>query len=73
MMRPRDSHDLRLLDTSCTLRPAAKLPWLHDVFGHSVAIAQFDAMADELLVEPVFRAEHYPLPEASWAWRSRSR
>jgi transglutaminase-like putative cysteine protease len=65
MMRPRDSHDLRLLNTSLTLRPAAKLRWLHDVFGNSVAIAQFDSMANELFVESVFRAEHYPLPEES--------
>ena len=54
MMRPRDSHDLRLLDTSLTLRPAAKLRWLHDVFGNSVAIAQFAEPADELFVEVGF-------------------
>jgi transglutaminase-like putative cysteine protease len=64
MMRPRDSHDLRLIDTALTLRPAAKLRWLHDVFGNSVAIARFTAPAAELYVESVFRAEHYPLSES---------
>ena len=27
MMRPRDSHDLRLLDTALTLRPAGAVRW----------------------------------------------
>lgn len=65
MMRPRDSHDLRLLDTALTLRPAGAVRWLHDLFGNSVAIARFDAPSDELVVESMFRAEHYPLPEES--------
>jgi transglutaminase-like putative cysteine protease len=64
MMRPRDSHDLRLLDTSLILRPAATVRWIHDVFGNSVAIARFHEPADELFVESTFRAEHFPLEES---------
>jgi len=64
MMRPRDSHDLRLLETSLRLRPAGEIRWLHDVFGNSVAVATFAASADTLVVESSFRAEHYPLPES---------
>jgi transglutaminase-like putative cysteine protease len=64
MMRPRDSHDLRLLETTLTLRPAGEIRWLHDVFGNSIAVATFTGMADTLVVESSFRAEHYPLPEA---------
>jgi len=63
MMRPRDSHDLRLLETSLILRPAAKIRWIHDVFGNSVAIARFTEPARELHVESRFQAEHFPLPE----------
>lgn len=63
MMRPRDSHDLRLLETRLTLRPAASVRWLHDVFGNSVAIARFREKGRELFVESMFRAKHYPLPE----------
>jgi transglutaminase-like putative cysteine protease len=63
MMRPRDSHDLKLLDTSLVLRPAASVHWLHDVFGNSVAIARFHESADELFLESMFKAEHYPLPQ----------
>jgi len=62
MMRPRDSHDLRLLDTALTIAPAASVRWLHDVFGNSVAVAEFTGPSSELLVESSFRAEHFPLP-----------
>ena len=63
MMRPRDSHDLRLIDTALTIAPAASVRWLHDVFGNSVAIADFTEPGNELLVVSSFRAEHFPLPE----------
>jgi len=63
MMRPRDSHDLRLLETSLILRPAAKIRWIHDVFSNSVAIARFSEPATELHVQSTFRAEHFPLAE----------
>lgn len=63
MMRPRDSHDLRLLGTTLTISPAASVRWLHDVFGNSVAIAEFSEPASELVVESSFQAEHYPLTE----------
>lgn len=60
MCRPRDSHDLRLLDTSLTITPAASIRWLHDVLGNSIAIASFSEPASELVFESRFRAEHYP-------------
>jgi transglutaminase-like putative cysteine protease len=58
--RPRDSHDLRLLDTRITISPPATLRWLHDVFGNSVLVATFDTAADTLSFESTFVAEHYP-------------
>jgi len=60
MCRPRDSHDLRLVETGITIRPAARLRWMHDVFGNSVAVASFAEPAAELLFESSFLAEHYP-------------
>jgi transglutaminase-like putative cysteine protease len=62
MFRPRDSHDLRLLDTSLVISPAASVRWLHDVFGNSIAIAHFNASAPEAVFTSSFRAEHFPLP-----------
>jgi transglutaminase-like putative cysteine protease len=61
MLRPRDSHDLRLVRTELTLSPPAKMRWLHDVFGNSVAIANFTAEASELRVESVLHLERYAL------------
>jgi transglutaminase-like putative cysteine protease len=63
MFRPRDSHDLRLLDTSLLITPAASVRWLHDVFGNSVAIARFSATAEELVLESSFRVQHYPIEQ----------
>jgi transglutaminase-like putative cysteine protease len=60
MFRPRDSHDLRLLDTALTITPSPAIRWLHDVFGNSIGIARFSVQAAELVFESRFRAEHYP-------------
>ena len=60
MMRPRDSHDLRLVDTALTIAPAASVRWMHDVFGNSVAVAHFTRPARELLVESRFELRALP-------------
>ena len=61
MCRPRDSHDLRLLDTTLSIDPpASALRWIHDVFGNSIAIASFNQPAEQLVFESGFRAEHFP-------------
>jgi transglutaminase-like putative cysteine protease len=68
MTRPRDSHDLRLLDSALTIDPApSQVRWIHDVFGNSIAIVHFDGSvrALGLSVTSDFRAEHFPAsPEA---------
>lgn len=61
MCRPRDSHDLRLLDTTLSIDPpASALRWIHDVFGNSIAIVGFNQPAERLVFESGFRAEHFP-------------
>jgi transglutaminase-like putative cysteine protease len=62
MLRPRDSHDLRLLDATLTLTPpAAALRWAHDVFGNSVCHIDFaEAESDVLRIVSRLAAEHYP-------------
>jgi transglutaminase-like putative cysteine protease len=64
MCRPRDSHDLRLIDTTLYIRPTAQsVRWMHDVFGNSIAIVSFaNEPANEVIFESAFRAEHYPSP-----------
>jgi transglutaminase-like putative cysteine protease len=62
MSRPRDSHDLRLIDTSLVITPpASSTRWMHDVFGNSIAIVNFSEAAAQLVFESSFRAEHYPV------------
>jgi transglutaminase-like putative cysteine protease len=59
MLRPRDSYDQRLLETSLAITPwPADLRWVHDVFGNCVAIARFSGRAVELRFESVIRLDH---------------
>ncbi len=60
MLRPRDSHDLRLVRSGLTLSPRASVRWFHDVFGNSVAMAHFSEPASELVIESVLDIDRYP-------------
>ena len=59
MVRPRDSHDLRLIRTNLTFSPAASVRWIHDVFGNSIAIASFAERSAELRIESGLQLETY--------------
>ena len=59
MLRPRDSHDLRLIQTDLKLSPSASIRWVHDVFGNSVAIASFTEPTTELRIESHLRLETF--------------
>jgi len=60
MFRPRDSHDLRLIDTSLTITPKpVHLRWLHDPFDNSVAIASFEGSTRELSFHSTVTLEHF--------------
>jgi transglutaminase-like putative cysteine protease len=61
MFRPRDSHDLRLVDTALTISPRAEVRWMHDVFSNSIAIASFRNAASELRFDSRIRIEHFGL------------
>ncbi|MEI9805948.1 MAG: transglutaminase family protein [Pseudolabrys sp.] len=61
MLRPRDSHDLRLVDAELTLSPPGRTRWMHDVFGNSVAEVEFPQAAPELLIVSTLHLERYGL------------
>ena len=61
MLRPRDSHDLRLVDAELSISPRGRLRWLHDVFGNSVALVDFDEPAAELSIVSTLAIERYAL------------
>jgi transglutaminase-like putative cysteine protease len=71
MFRPRESHDLRLLQSKLEIAPApASLRWLHDVFDNSVAVVTFDCDTRELRFDSTVTLEHvetalpdYPLED----------
>jgi transglutaminase-like putative cysteine protease len=76
LFRPRDSHDQRLLDSSLAISPTpSEVFWIHDVFGNSVAVANFAEIADTLRIEtnivldhtPQFRL-HYRTDDAARTW-----
>jgi transglutaminase-like putative cysteine protease len=48
MLRPRDSFDLRVIDTAITISPQASLRWMHDAYGNPVAMATFAGSSDTL-------------------------
>lgn len=48
MLRPRDSFDLRVVDTALSISPQAGLRWMHDAYGNSVAIADISGTSDTL-------------------------
>jgi transglutaminase-like putative cysteine protease len=61
MLRPRDSHDLRLIEAELTLSPPGRLRWVHDVFGNSVALVEFSEPAALLSIVSTLSLERYGL------------
>jgi transglutaminase-like putative cysteine protease len=59
MLRPRDSHDLRVVSAELSLSPHANVRWFHDVFGNSVAVVDFLESASQLKIESVLTLERY--------------
>jgi transglutaminase-like putative cysteine protease len=53
MLRPRESHALRLYGHKLAITPAAVVTWAHDVAGNSVATANFSEPSDTLTIDSV--------------------
>ena len=69
MFRPRDSHDMQLLDTKLTVSPPATIRWMHDVYSNSIAIVSFDQPSNALLFESSFRIAHFGLETPDYTIR----
>jgi transglutaminase-like putative cysteine protease len=59
MLRPRDSHDMRLVSAELTLSPPGNVRWMHDVFGNSVALVDFPRAAPRLSIASTLKIERY--------------
>ncbi|MBR0668222.1 transglutaminase family protein [Roseomonas hellenica] len=63
MVRPRDSHDLRVNDATLSVMPApAATRWAHDVFGNSICLLDWspDTRAETLEIVSELDLTHYP-------------
>jgi transglutaminase-like putative cysteine protease len=61
MLRPRESHDQRLLESKLEITPKpTNLRWIQDVFGNHVAIARFAGRAEALRFDSTIRLDHSP-------------
>src|ERR1700687_5828020 len=65
MLRPRDSHDQRVIEASLEISPEPRsLHLVQDTFGNHVGIARFSVRSKELCFESIVRLEHSPLDPA---------
>ena len=51
MLRPRESHDLRLLSHDLTVTPQAVITWAHDVAGRATMLEYTNSMMFDALLE----------------------
>ncbi len=72
VIRPREGHDLRIEQMELRIEPAHTLMWVRDVFGNSIAIADFNAGAQILDIESdvvVERLAPFPARDMHEPWR----
>jgi transglutaminase-like putative cysteine protease len=64
MIRPRDSHEMRLHDATLGLTPPGAVLWQYDVFGNSVALVDFSEPTTELTIDSTLDVERFPFAHA---------
>ena len=58
MLRPRDGHDQRLIESELTISPRpSRIRWLYDAFDNCVALASFAGMTTALSIESRFTVD----------------
>src|SRR5258705_13747232 len=61
MLRPRESHDQRLLESKLEITPKpTNLRWIQDAFGNHLAIARFAGRAEALRFDSTIPLDHSP-------------
>ncbi len=58
-LRPKEGHDLRIESATLEITPTATLRWHRDAEDNSVAIAEFDSPASQLLIESKIFIQQY--------------
>jgi transglutaminase-like putative cysteine protease len=63
VLRPRESHDLRVDRMDLRIEPAHRLHWIRDVFGNSIALVDWLSPADVLTIVNDVTVERFaPFP-----------
>jgi transglutaminase-like putative cysteine protease len=62
MLRPRDSHEMRLISAPLSTTLPADLVWTYDIFGNVVCTAHFSGQATELGIESRLEIERFATP-----------
>jgi transglutaminase-like putative cysteine protease len=47
LLRPREGHDLHIASSRLEIEPKAKVRWLRDVYGNSIAVITFTEPAQK--------------------------
>ena len=64
VLRPREGHDLRIVDMHVQIEPAHEVTWVRDVYGNSLALVDFTVPAERLeIVNDVTVERVEPFPE----------
>ena len=59
MLRPRDSHEMRLISATLATSLPAEFAWTYDVFGNEVCTGVFTGQASELSIESRLEIERF--------------
>lgn len=62
LVRPRDSHAIRVLDASLTFSPHGSTRWMYDAMGNSVCWLHPEGQAQELSIVSELTIDRYPAP-----------
>ena len=64
VLRPREGHDLRIVEMALEIAPAHEITWVRDVYGNSLALVDFTANPPQLeIVSDVTVERSEPFPE----------
>jgi transglutaminase-like putative cysteine protease len=72
VLRPREGHDLRVVQMELRLEPAHQLTWVRDVFGNSIALVDWLEPADTLTIVSdvtIERVAPFPTRDLHDPWR----
>ena len=58
-LRPREGHDVRIVNSRLSIYPQHAVVWHRDAFGNSVAVASFSQSCDALRILSELTIEHY--------------